>query len=1231
MQVPEIKNRLLEYGSSSHICSGGVDQLIYFWRQFLKCMDVGTADSFAGQIVALLGKHIFSHYHASICKIKRFYTHCEDPSISYLHISYLRACLHNTCGPISTSDLLSILFGDNKTELSKCLHNINILGIQNMLILLSSHYLKINWAYVCRSIPGISKIFQNLDIHISQNNEHVNNCSYTNLGSNTPKYSIHLCSYWVLRDCIYVILSIVYRSRNQTLSECVLESYCNLLKDLTYQRTLLLIGPKISNSNKGPLDSLNLQERCCITSAIPLLGVLMQFLSSSNESEVVVNEIISRISSEPLLDSGIYLKDTPLCNYVSKSSVISETSQLSAYLRAPYKFPSYNSCIDMLIKGGEFLFVYPSWNLFGSLKKKIKNLVLGKEIGNLTNKNTNGKQLYMQLEELFPKVVLRLSKDLEYLIIEEVSIETDTNFKVSPDIGKNPNKREFQSIFKRRLKKRKIPVENIVATYIGYPSKPESIPMPNPGSYRPCFCCVQDVFDVTSLFYRTLTIQTKKKCFKLLSIDVQSLCVKQWHAIIIQFIDLKFDQIPNVISKGLIKITKNKKNKASRDSQLNKSEVAVRWYEEVLPRWGAHWNCNSIPVSIHRSSLSGNQYINKGKNESSNTKHSLEKYLRGLSQTLQLDHLDIWFFGSHWINQNTSMHILVNKPKLSTIKSVQNLKGYSIENVCSSESGNSMSNWINFLHYKFYSSYNLQTCSVVDRGIRFGAPNSKLLSDLWSVGIPDSLRTKIWKIALGNDVKVSNELFNILRLQCKFNIEKNGNYSVNTIIFRYALEIQSIFYNKKRKFDIDKKLSPYAERKVEILNSSASLYYPYFFLEICGFAESENSTFKTKENEGLTPLIKTDEYFIDVNNVRIFNRRVKMNVLDSEYINTISPDTVCDSNDTPFINHLNSKPRPSLDFSSLETLSLSMLIQYKEATGVPHELLFQENTDFTRINNVGNPNFTIIKGLLDTISALISFSPNIGFQPCIINYLSIFLMYMDPPNAFKCMLNLINSFDFLFISNPTSFSQGLEDINDCSIGLLSEHPTDYFLSNPPYYNQYLYDDNIWILFSHIFQSFVYSKLPQLYQHLLYTIGINFENIVIPWFRNIFMDTLSLPVVLIVWDNFLLLGMPLLFQTGLSLLKLCEPQLLKCEDTIEALNLLLNNCDYNSFVIKPDSFTATLREMQKICDVTEVTSIISQHRLIEQKRWVLRSQQSVRNYLLSQGYYYTSTPNTPKGR
>lgn len=1231
-------NELLDCGDSHSISLEDADELIYSWRLFSENMDSRSADAFVGKLISLFGKHIFTQYHTSIGKIKRFYTHYENPSIAYLHISYLRFNLKNSVGPVSSTDLLNILFGDNTTEFSKCLHNINIFGVQNMLILLSSYYLKINWLFVCRSIPGISKIFRSFDPHFIQSNKNVNDGLDTDINSNFPKYSIHLCSYWVLRDCIYIVLSLIYRSRNKSLGELILDSYCNLLKDLTYQKTLLLIGPKISNNNKGLADAFKAKERSCITSAIPLLDVLIQLLSSSNESEVVVNEILSRISNESLIDSGMYLKDTQFHSNRKKLGICKVTTHAGTFSRDSYKFPSYNSCIDTLTKGGEFLFVYPEWNIFNRLKKRIKNFIHGTGMCNYINKSINEKQLGVLLEELFPKVVLKLSRDLEFLVIEEIFNETKSNFRKLPIIGTDSNKgKGVQYIFKRRLKKRKIPVESIVTTYIGYPSKPESIPMPNPGTYWPCFCCIQDEFDDALLFYRTLNIQTKKRCFKLLSIDVQNLCVKQWHAIIRQFIDLKFDQIPddNTISKSLIKITKNKRGKAVRGSQIDKNKIAGQWYEEVIPRWGVHWNCNSIPVSIHGLSLNGNQYNVRNKSESGYVKQNIEKYLKNVSQTPQFDNLNLWFFGSHWINQNTSMHIFVNKPKLSTIKSIQNLKGYSIENVCSNESGNSVSNWINFLHYKLYNSNHLHTFPVVDRGIRFGAPNSKLLSDLWSVGIPSKLRIKVWKIALGNDIKVSNELFNILHLQSKFNMEKNDNCQVNSLIFRYALEIQNIFYIKERNFDIDKRLSPYAERKFEVLNVSASLYYPYFFSEYCGFAkESEYSTFNYKKNDRLLPIINTDEYFIDMNSVHIFKKTIRMDTLENEFVNNTSNlEKIYGSDDKQFIDYLNVKPTPNLDFSSLEAVSLTMLIQYQEASRVPHKLLSQENMDSSkRTRDSGNPSSTIIKGLLDTIGALISFTPNIGFQPCIINYLSVFLMYMDPPNAFKCMLNFINSFDFLFISNDSNPMHELGGMNKCSIGLLSEPLTEGFLVNSQHCNQLLYDnDNIWILFSHIFQSFVYSKLPQLYQHLIYTIGINFENIVIPWFRHIFMDTLSLPIVLIVWDNFLLLGLPLLFQAGLSLLKLCEPQLLKCEHIVDALNLLLKNCDYNSFVIKPDSFTATLREMQKICDVTEITSITSQYKLIEQKRWMLRSQQSVRNYLLSQGYYYTSTPNTPKGK
>ncbi|EAK88796.1 TBC domain containing protein [Cryptosporidium parvum Iowa II] len=1214
-----------------------IKSLIFSWKIFSERMDIESAEQFTNRFISLIGEHVFSQYYTTNGKIKRFYTHYENPFIVYLHVLYLKFSLGNFSGPISCTSLLNILFGDCNTEFSRILYRIHIFKIQNMLLLISSYYLNINWGYIYKLIPGISNFNCSNDAYYTRNIKNRGDDSAIGfIDSNLPRYNIHLSSFLVLRDCIYIVFSLIYYSKSRDLDDFIIDNYCGLLKDMTYQKTLLLTGPKISNTNNRLTGSFKLKERSCITSAIPLLYVLIQFISNSNETETVVNEIMSRITNEHIIDSGQYLKDNKFCSG-NNSRIDISSPQFVISLKPSYKFPDYNKCIDILLKGGEFLFVYPAPNFLNLLIKRIRgNYTFDVGIGDFSKKNMNESRLSALLEEFFPKVMLKLSKDLTHLIIEEISNETKTRARGLSTISVETYKEKgIRSIFKRRPKKKKIPIENIVATSIGYSSRPESIPMPSPGMNIPCFCCIQSELDGASLFYRTLNIHTNKRCFKLLSVKTQDLCVKQWHAIIRQFMDLKFHQVQasNPISKNLIKITKSKKYNKIANCLLNSCKIIDKWYEEVLPKWGTHWNCNSMPVSIHNLSLSRNQNINKNRNESEYTKLYFGKYLKNISQTFQPDSFNFSFFGSHWLNQNNSMHIFVNRPRLTVLKSFQNLKGYSMENVCSSENGNSVSNWINFLQYKLHSSYPLYTFPIIDRGVRFGAPNSQLLSDLWSIGIPNDIRNKIWKIALGNDLKVSNELFNILNLQSKLNIDKNDDSSTNSVIFRYALEIQYIFYNKKRNSNIGKKLSPYIERKVEVLNSSASFYYPYFFSQKCGFArEFDYSTFKYEEADISLPLINTDEYFIDINNVYISKRMIKTDSLDNElFINRSNFEQIKSSDDIKFIDSLNSESMLALDFSSLEALKLNKFIQYHEVSNTHSNSFFQENMDLLKKNDTGNPSsITIIKGLLDTIAALISHIPNIGFQPCLINYLSVFLMYMDPPSAFKCMLNLINSFDFLFISSDIT-SNSFESIDKCSIGLLSEPSTGSLLLNSHYHNQFLYNDNIWILFSHIFQSFVYSKLPQLYQHLLYTIGIHFESVVTPWFRHIFMDTLSLPVVLIIWDNFLLLGLPLLFQAGLSLLKLCEPQLLKCENILDTLNLLLNNCDYNSFVIKADSFTNTLREMQKVCDITEITSITSQYKLIEQKRWILRNQQSVRNYLLSQGYYCTSTPNTPKGR
>ncbi|KAF7457898.1 TBC domain-containing protein [Cryptosporidium felis] len=1209
-----------------------VNKLLYSWRCFIDNMNSETAEILLANIESYIDEGVFPKHFSLKSKIAYFYFSYGNPAILHLHIVFLGFQLSSYIGPVSTTYLLEKVFGSNNCEFSEMLFSLPVFEIQHIILLLSYYFIKINWNYVCKYVPGISNIYNYYDVYLNNNEKFgMNNSRLGTQNTDLPQYSIHLSSYWVLRDCIYIIFSLAYKNRSYELDEYSIDDYCGLLKDLTFQKTLLLTGPKLQKSKHNFPDMFN-KERYCITSAIPLLEILTQFLRNSCETDPLIYRILSRISNRSEVD---LIRYTGCNNYPeSERKLLFNSFHSSSSLKWNiYRFPDYKTCIDLLLKGGEFLLVYPTPSLFVRIIKRIRSLHSSKIVRK--DKHIIENDMLSQLKEFLPKVRMKLSKDYSHIVVEELS-ETinskNTNVSLST-IGKQ-KKNRFRTIFSKGIRKKKIPIENIVSTFIGYTAEPDMIPLYNPNILRPCFCCNQTKFDEALLFYRTLSIQTKKKCYKFLSVNTQELCIKQWHAIIIQFIELKFSQFETnePASKSLIKITKYRKNEFESDQKIHFSEVERKWYNEILQKWGTHWNCNSIPISVKNTPSTNNQ-LNRNKNEQGYSGLNIKGYFRKVINRTYSDCFYYWFFGSHWLNQSTSMHIFGSKPKISAIRSIQGFKGYSIENINHLENGCGVSNWINFLHFKLYSSYPLYSFPIIDRGVRFGAPNSKILCDLWSIGIPSQLRTKIWQIALGNETKISIELFNMLHLQNIYRIEKENDDLFISLMFRYALEIQSIFYNRGKKIKVNKNLSSYVDRKREILNISASYSAPHFFLKQCGFAkEWDFSSFKIQQTDKSKILIDTNQYFIDFDHIFISKRSFDIHLLDWEPLYQGLGNSRSKFNTSKQLN-IETNSTPSLGPPSIEAIDLGHfeILQGNSDISVNKAINEDELDSLKQIQWSEYPSSNlIIKGLLDTIGALMSHSPSIGFQPRIIGYLSVFLMYMEPPAAFKCMLNLLRSFDFLIDSaDSLNISKNKFEVAP-SISSLDYN--EGLLSNSQYFNNLLHKgDNIWILISHIFQSFVYSKLPHLYQHLVNTIGIGFENIVIPWFRDIFMSTLSLPIILIIWDNFLLLGLPLLFQAGLSLLKICEPQLLKCGYTIDALNLLLNNSDYSTFVIKPELFTLTLRRIQRICDITEITSIISQYKLLEQKRWIIRSQQEVKNYLISHGYYCTSTPNTPKTR
>ncbi|KAH8740985.1 hypothetical protein FG386_002531 [Cryptosporidium ryanae] len=1209
------------------------NDLIRFWVDFSGDMNYENLNKLINSIVLCFGKDIFAKFLLIEDKMKYLYSCNDDPRFIYMKVEYLRYRISGNFGPVSMTDLIKVMFGDSTSELSKLLLNLDICDIQPLILILSSHYININWYFVHASIPGISGRYKisNRNFKSGDNNVCSISCDNSTINFYPAKYSIHLSSFWILRDCIYIILLLVYETRTKVLDENLFDFYFSLLKDLTYKRTLLLSGPKLSNSSDKVVIT---KERFCITSAIPLLDVLIQFLLNSRESDDFVLRILSRISMNESKFCNIKLQSSTIINFHNDSPVISKFSSDKFNNNVGLnKFQNFNSSIEMLLKGGEFLLVYPTQNIFKRLKKLFsRKKCLDKNIKDCFEVSD---ELKIQLENHFPKVFLKLSNDLSFLVFQVL----DGKFIVKGRelAGKHSVEENTSVKFSliKRFKKRKIPISNVISLDVGYFAKPDCISLPSPDISIPCFCCDTQKLDKTSVLYRTLVIRTKKNVYKFLSVEIQDLCVKQWQAAIKQFVEYKISQVNTDNSKGIVKITKYRKNKFSHSDELFNPHIKKkRWYEEILPNWGIHWNCNSIPISVYDIVSPDNKSLTRSKHYQEYSKPSFENYLKVVSDPISKDDFCSWFFGSHWINQNKSLYISASKQKITNIRTIPVFKGCSFENFNSIDDWSSVSNWIHILHQKINSSYHLHSIPIVDRGVRFGTPNSQLLLDLWNTGVPINLRNKIWQIALGNEIKVSNELFYIWHFQSIACIREYDLNSTNiALLSKYAREIQSIYY-KNEKICEKKKISPYVDTRDRVLNISSSSFVQFILLKTCGFARDWDYSYKKGDMKKVSPLIDINEYYIDSECVSV--PKLLKNLVNSK--NEAQQGRIfCSSenyNKLTLSNYQKIESNKHPDFSSLEVLTLNRFIESHGNPGISvKDCTIQNDDNSTNIfheSQYSISNLTIIKGLLDTIGALITHSPSIGFQPCIIKYILVFLMYMEPPTAFKCILNMLSSSDFLN-SNTNHIINKLEsslygiDID----GFFKNESLKNITSNSDNVIDICKNDRFWLVISHIFQSFVYSNFPQLYQHLLYTLGVNFEVIVITWFKNIFMDTLSFPIVLIIWDNFLLLGLPFLFQAGLSLLKICESQLLRCESILGALNILIHNCEHNSFVIKPDTFVTALRDIQATCEVTKIVSIISHYNILEQKRWIMRSQQSIKNFLINRGYYCTSTSSRSK--
>ena len=100
---------------------------------------------------------------------------------------------------------------------------------------------------------------------------------------------------------------------------------------------------------------------------------------------------------------------------------------------------------------------------------------------------------------------------------------------------------------------------------------------------------------------------------------------------------------------------------------------------------------------------------------------------------------------------------------------------------------------------------------------------------------------------------------------------------------------------------------------------------------------------------------------------------------------------------------------------------------------------------------------------------------------------------------------------------------------------------------------------------HIFQVLIKKQVPKVYEHLN-NLDINNELYTISWFQNLFTQTLEYKIILRIIDLYLIYGDELLFQVGLTIIKIQEEDLLNytINEIFKVLKRLPNKYDEELF-------------------------------------------------------------------
>jgi hypothetical protein len=114
--------------------------------------------------------------------------------------------------------------------------------------------------------------------------------------------------------------------------------------------------------------------------------------------------------------------------------------------------------------------------------------------------------------------------------------------------------------------------------------------------------------------------------------------------------------------------------------------------------------------------------------------------------------------------------------------------------------------------------------------------------------------------------------------------------------------------------------------------------------------------------------------------------------------------------------------------------------------------------------------------------------------------------------------------------------------------------------------KYLIKDESFIKHNcHIFEILIKKHIPKVYEHLN-ILDINNELYTISWFENLFTQTLDYKIILRIFDLYLIYGDELLFQIGLTIIKIQEEDLLNytINEIFKVLKRLPNKYDEEFF-------------------------------------------------------------------